>query len=252
MEEDTSVVRCCEDADMPFMDGMVWYCAHHLVEEFSSRLAEIGINLELDYRGRATINDIPSRIEWEGELFEYEPGRLQIDSRYDQWDHCRQIDINIFGDESHPHISGNACMGRNYRLILGYVQQLDFVSAYAQSMAMLCSYNPHDAYRPIVEEDECYECGSIYEVYECENCGCLMCEDHRGDRACNYCGVRCEDCGEYIPENEILRCENCSIRICDSCAKIVGESVYCYYCEEQARENYERDHSADGEVSGDE
>lgn len=246
-----NTVRCCEDASMPFMDGTAWYCPYHLVEEFSSRLAEIGINLELDYKNGVVITDIPSRIEWEGELFEYEPGTLNIYSWYDRWDYKWKLNIRIYGDEEHPHISGDACMGDNYKVILNYVEQLDFVSAYAQSMAMLCSYNPHDAYHPIVE-DECYECGSTYEVYECNNCGRLMCEDHRSDRACSYCGVRCEDCGEYIPENEILRCENCGCYICDSCAKIVGESVYCYGCEEQAIEDYERDSSADGEVSSDE
>ncbi|MFA5380057.1 MAG: hypothetical protein WC455_30125 [Dehalococcoidia bacterium] len=251
MANDTGV-RCCEDADMPFMNGTVWYCAHHLVEEFSSRLAEIGINLELDYRGRAVITDIPSRIVWEGELFEYEPGTLKIDSFYDSWSRCRQITIHIFGDEAHPHISGDACMGGNHGVILRYVQQLDFVSAYAQSMAMLCSYNPNDAFHPIVEEDECYECGSTYEVYECNNCGRMMCEDHRGDRACVYCGVRCEDCEQYIPESEILRCESCGCPICDNCAKIVGESVYCYGCEDEAIEDYERDNSTDGEDAGDE
>lgn len=245
-------VRCCEDAKMPFMDGTVWYCPHHLVEEFGSRLAEIGINLELDYKGGVVITDIPSRIEWEGEIFEYEPGTLKIYSRCNSYCHNYTISIHIFGDDEHPHISDVACMGGNYEVILDYVEQLDFVSAYAQSMAMLCSYNPYDAYHPITPEDECYECGSTYEVYECDNCGRMMCEDHRGDRACYYCGVQCEDCQDYIPESEILRCESCGTYICDSCAKIVGQSVYCYSCEEQAREDYERDSSADGEVSGDE
>lgn len=249
MEEDTSVTRCCENANMPFLGGTVWYCPFHLVEEFSPRLAELGINLGLNWHNEVTFFDIPSKIVWEGEEYEFENGELVLHRYYDNYANVPYVSFEILGDARHPHISGNACVGGNRSVINQYIDQLDFVAVYAQAMAMLCSYNPNDAYRSLVDDDECYECGSTYEVYECENCGRLMCEDHRSDYACAYCGVRCRDCEEYIPEDEILRCESCEEYICDNCARIVGDAVFCYNCEEQAIEDYERSLREDSQVA---
>lgn len=250
MDADTSITRCCEDANMPFLGGTVWYCPYHLVEQFSPRLAELGIHLGLNWDDEVTFSDIPSKIMWEGEEYEFDDGELILHRNYDHYISQPYITFEIRGDDRHPHVSGGrACVGSNASVINRYIDQLDFVAVYTQAMAMLCSYNPHDAYHGLVDEDECYECGSTYEVYECDNCGRYMCEDHRSDRACIECGVRCVDCEEYFPQSEIYKCEGCGQFVCEDCARIVDDAVFCYGCEDEAVENYEQRLREDSEVA---
>ena len=228
---------------------------HKLTDSFS-----------IDIKRRTfVINTAPLYITETNNNKRYYLGRMIIEMpidasnnqiRFKNIDNCRN---NMWGHCAHPHVNGegHGCLGTAEPQIVEYGSNRMYYPLYITLLNYLQSVNIEDsAGAYIVRWDEvdengtivnlgdtsigdldndweyhCSHCGvGMYEddVYTCEECNDVYCEDHIVEIGDGY--WVCENCFEYMKNNnKISQCLNCGDWFLN---EDINESGYCNDCVE--------------------